>query len=215
MSERRLAVSQLCFRYRRDSEELFDHLSYEFTPGVLTAVTGASGRGKSTLLYVLGLLLAPSAGTVTFCGANVSDLRDHQRSHLRAREFGFIFQDSQLDATRTIVESVMEPSLYADIPTASARARAGALLAQFGLAHRARHRPGEISGGQAQRVAVCRALMNSPAVVFADEPTGNLDRDNATQVLEALKGAAAEGRTVIIATHDPYVMEFCEREVRL
>lgn len=187
-----LSVRDLRFRYSRNAEELFDGLSHDFTPGAVTALTGPSGRGKSTLLYILGLLLTPSSGAVFFDGRDCSSMPDAQRSRIRSERVGFVFQDSELDPARTVVDSVMEPGLYAGRRVRDLRPEAAALLEEFGLAHRADHRPGQISGGQAQRVAVVRALMGSPDVMLADEPTGNLDRGNAGLVLDALHQAAGQ-----------------------
>ncbi|MBK8460562.1 MAG: ABC transporter ATP-binding protein [Micropruina sp.] len=211
-----LAVTDLRFRYAKGGQELFDGLSHTFAPSALTALTGPSGRGKSTLLYVLGLLLTPSSGHVLVDGVNVADASDAERSRLRATRVGFVFQDSELDPARTIVDAVIEPGLYAGGRVVGLRGRAYELLEQFGLADRADHRPGQISGGQAQRVAVCRALLNDPAIVLADEPTGNLDRGNAERVLEALTSAAKDhAKTVVIATHDPFVLSYCDQRVEL
>ncbi|MDN6567120.1 MAG: ATP-binding cassette domain-containing protein [Actinomyces sp.] len=210
-----LEVEDLTFRYRRDTPELFDHLTHAFAPGAVTALTGASGRGKSTLLYVLGLMLTPGGGRVILDGRDVGAAPDAQRSHLRATRLGFVFQDSQLDPTRTLWECVCEPGLYADGPQGHWRERGLELLDQFGLGEPARSPPIQISGGQAQRVAVCRALLVDPGVVLADEPTGNLDRSNAEAVLEALSSTARSGCTVIIATHDPFVLEHADEVVAL
>lgn len=202
-----LGVEELRFSYRRAGEELFDGLSHQFAPGAVTVVTGRSGRGKSTLLYLLGLMLSPHAGRVLVGGRAASSMPDTDRSRLRASRIGFVFQDAELDPTRRVIDSVIEPGLYAGRTARRARVRARELLEQFELGHRADHRPGQISGGQAQRVAVCRALVNDPDIVLADEPTGNLDRDNATLVLTALAHAAAErGCTVVVASHDPFVI---------
>lgn len=201
-----LGVQDLSFSYRRGAEELFGGLTYTFQPGKVTAVTGASGRGKSTLLYVLGLMLRPTQGTVTLNGTALSDVPDADRAWARATTFGFVFQDSVLDPTRPIIDSVVEPALYAGWPRSRAQRRALSLLDSIGVAFRARHRPGEISGGQAQRVAVARALVNDPVVILADEPTGNLDRDNAVAVLDVLGDATTAQRSVVIVTHDPFVV---------
>ncbi|MFI2753876.1 ABC transporter ATP-binding protein [Cellulomonas sp. P22] len=202
-----LAVRDLTFAYRRrGAEELFGGLTHTFTPGAVTAVTGPSGRGKSTLLYVLGLMLRPVRGEVHVAGRRADTLSDARRSAVRSERIGFVFQDAVLDPTRTVLEGVLEPTLYAGRPTPEGRGRALALLDRLGVEARADHRPGEISGGQAQRVAVARALVNDPAIVLADEPTGNLDHDNATIVLDALREAASTGRTVVVATHDPFVL---------
>nr|WP_306237899.1 ABC transporter ATP-binding protein [Ornithinimicrobium sp. HY1745] len=218
-----LAVQGLSFAYTRGGEELFDGLTHEFTPGKVTAVTGPSGRGKSTLLYVLGLMLTPTRGEVLLGGDRVSRASDTTRSRVRAAQIGFVFQDAALDASRVILDSVIEPALYAGWSPRRARHRGRELLEQMGVAARADHKPGEISGGQAQRVAVCRALVTDPSVVLADEPTGNLDRGNAEGVLAALtqatshgrEGAEGSGRTVVIATHDPFVLEHADEVLAL
>ena len=210
-----LAVKDVRFRYGK-GEELFDGLTHGFTPGAVTALTGPSGRGKSTLLYVLGLLLTPSSGSVIVDGREASRLSDGARSRLRAAQIGFVFQDSELDPHRTVIDSVLEPALYAGRGKRAMEARARDLLTGFCLDHRADHRPGQVSGGQAQRLAVCRALLNDPPVVLADEPTGNLDRGNAELVLDALCGAAhVQGHTVVIATHDPHVLTRVDEVVEL
>lgn len=202
-----LRVQDLVFRYTPEGEELFDGLSHTFTPGKITALTGPSGRGKSTLLYVLGLMLTPSRGEVILHGRPQSAESDAARSRTRAAELGFVFQDSALDPSRSILDSVIEPSMYAGINRRAARKRAVRLLNELGVGARIDHKPGQISGGQAQRVAVARALINDPTVVLADEPTGNLDPANAAGVLDVLSNIAGTGnRTVVIATHDPYVI---------
>lgn len=210
-----LAITDLRFRYAADSEELFDGISHEFRPGAMTALTGPSGRGKSTLLYVLGLLLTPTSGAVAIGGEAASSLPDAARSRIRASRIGFVFQDAELDPTRTVIDSVLEPALYAGSRKAELVPRALELLERFGLTERAHHRPGQVSGGQAQRLAVCRALLNDPDIILADEPTGNLDRGNTDLVIGALADAADEGRVVVIATHDPYVLERCDEAVAL
>lgn len=210
-----LAVQDLSFAYQRGGEELFGGLSHEFAAGKVTALTGPSGRGKSTLLYVLGLMLRPTRGRVMMHDRSLGDARDVDRAWARATTFGFVFQDAALDQSRPILDSVVEPALYAGWSRKQAAERAVELLEVVGVSARARHRPGQISGGQAQRVAVARALVNDPVVVLADEPTGNLDRDNAETVLTALHGAAGEGRTVIIATHDPFVLQHADHVLAL
>lgn len=210
-----LAVHDLVVTYRKGGEPLFDGLSHHFSDASITAVTGPSGRGKSTLLYVLGLLLRPTRGRVLLDGVAVDQARDATRSRLRATTFGFIFQDASLDASRTIEDGVVEPALYAGSRRAEVLPVARRLLTELGVVARADHLPGEISGGQAQRVAVCRALVNDPRVILADEPTGNLDRDNARIVLDALRGATSSGRTVVVATHDPFVLDYADEVLRL
>ncbi|MFT3889158.1 MAG: ATP-binding cassette domain-containing protein [Arachnia sp.] len=211
-----LAVEELRFAYQRGGEELFGGLTHAFEPGKVTALTGPSGRGKSTLLYVLGLLLTPTAGRVLIDDRPASQSSDAARASIRSRRVGFVFQDSELDPSRRVIDSVLEPALYAGCARGEKLGRARALLDQFGLAHRADHRPGQVSGGQAQRLAVCRALLMEPDIVLADEPTGNLDRGNAELVLAALTDAAHEqARTVVVATHDPFVLEHVDEVVQL
>ncbi len=210
-----LAVEDLRFGYPGGAQELFGGLTHAFTPGHMTALTGASGRGKSTLLYLLGLMLTPSHGSVRIDGVNASALPDRARSKLRATRIGFVFQDSELDPARDVIDSVIEPGLYAGGKPAQLRPQALDLLERFGLADRADHRPGQVSGGQAQRVAVCRALINSPDLVLADEPTGNLDPANSDLVIDALRHAADTGCTVVVATHDPTVVARVDAVVTL
>jgi putative ABC transport system ATP-binding protein/lipoprotein-releasing system ATP-binding protein len=210
-----LIARGVSFSYRRGGEMVIDRFSREFRPGAITGLTGPSGCGKSTLLYLLGLLLRPAGGAILVGGREAGRLSDGLRSELRATHIGFVFQDAALDASRTILDSVMEPALYAGQTVPQVRPRAEALLDQFGLAHRARHRPGQISGGQAQRVALCRALVTQAGVILADEPTGNLDEGNTAMVLDALADLAAGGRTVVVATHDPLVAARCDEVVDL
>ena len=178
-------------------------------------MTGPSGRGKSTLLYLLGLMLKPSAGHVLIEGADASRLSDSRRADLRARYFGFVFQDSALDATRTVLDNVLETALYRNAPRKAARSRAHDLMEQFGVNIRASARPGQVSGGQAQRIALCRALLNDPLVLLADEPTGNLDPASANLVIDALHAQARSGAAVIVVTHDPTLVARCDRKINL
>lgn len=204
-----IELDGLRFGYRR-GETIIDGLSWTFPRGATTALTGASGRGKSTLLYLLGLLLTPTGGTLWWDGLATAGLGDARRSALRGRDIGFVFQDAALDAARTVLDNVCEPALYRDAVDPRLRARALAMLDRFGVELRASHRPGQISGGQAQRVALCRALLHEPAVVLADEPTGNLDAAAAAVVLDAFDEAAHGGACVVVATHDPAVVARCD-----
>lgn len=197
-----LATQDLTFAYRKGAAPVIEHLGTAFAPGAVTAVTGPSGSGKSTLLYILALMLRTSSGQVLWDGAPVAALADAERARLRAAQMGFVFQDAMLDPARTILDNVCESALFAGMPAGASRERATELLDRFGVGHRATHRPGEISGGQAQRVALCRALVTGPRVVFGDEPTGNLDHASARVVRDALVEHAHAGATVVIATHD-------------
>lgn len=209
-------VESLSFGYRR-TEPIIHGLDTVFHAGGVSGVTGASGRGKSTLLYLIGLLLTPSSGRIGIGDEpQASALGDTERSRLRASSIGFVFQDAILDPSRSVLDSVIEGAVYSGLPRNVARSRAAELLERFGVSLRADHKPGEVSGGQAQRVALCRALLHRPAVILADEPTGNLDAVSAHIVIEALAAAAhADGATVIIASHDARVVAACDTVLEL
>lgn len=197
-----LGTRGLEFRYRAGQVPIFAGVDLTVPRGSLTALTGASGSGKSTLLYVLALMLRPTSGDVLWDGRPVQGLPDGTRARLRASSSGFVFQDAMLDPTRTVLDNVCEAALYAGLSLQMARRRGRQLLDEMGVGHRADGRPGEVSGGQAQRVALCRALVTGPKVVFGDEPTGNLDDDAAELVWSVLRDRADSGCTVVVATHD-------------
>lgn len=205
----------VCHRYRVGGDQVIAPLDHAFAPGTLTAVTGPSGSGKSTLLSVLALLLTPSGGEVRWDGRPVAALPDRERSRLRAHHVGFVFQDALLDLSQTALENVLEAAWLAGMPADEGRRAASDLMERFGVAARASHRPGEISGGQAQRIALCRALVKRPRVLVADEPTGNLDTDSANLVWDALGAAASTGATVIVATHDRVRADAAPHHLRL
>lgn len=195
-------LQAITFGYRGGSGELFHGLDYRFPAGTVTSISGRSGRGKSTLLYLIGLLLRPTAGAVMIGGQRADDRSDAERADIRAAAFGFVFQDASLDASRSILDNVVEPALYGGARRKESEVHARWLLEQFSVTIPVDRKPGAISGGQGQRVALCRALIHSPPIVLADEPTGNLDPDSAEVVLSALRTRANEGTTVIIASHD-------------
>lgn len=210
-----VGARDLVFAYRRGAPPVLDGTTLELEPGTLTTLTGSSGSGKSTLLYVLALMLRPTSGVVTWDGRAVESLPDGERSRLRATHAGFVFQDAMLDPSRSVLDNVCESAIFAGVPRAEAAAHARVLLDRFGVAHRADYRPGEISGGQAQRVALCRALLTTPDVLLGDEPTGNLDDASAQVVWDALREHAATGATVVVATHDERLAALGDRRVRL
>jgi ABC-type lipoprotein export system ATPase subunit len=205
----------LAFAYRSGAASVLNDVSFEVPSGAVTVLTGPSGSGKSTLLYLLALMIRPAGGDVLWDGNQTAAMPDAARSRLRASGMGFVFQDALLDPGRTVLANVCDSGLFAGMSHRYAARRARKLLARFDIGHRADHRPGEISGGQAQRVAICRALLTDPAVVFADEPTGNLDDDSAEIVWQALTDHATAGGTVIVATHDRDLAARADHEVRL
>lgn len=210
-----LEISNLSFSYPGLDEDLYGGLNYRFSEGKITVVTGPSGCGKSTLLYLLGLMLTPSKGDVIVDSVPLSSRSNSERARARARSFGFVFQDSALDPTRTIRDCVIEPALYAGWDRQRAIERAQELLALTKVSYRQDHKANQISGGQAQRVALARSLVNDPPIVLADEPTGNLDQANAQIVLNVFADQARQGRTVIVVTHDPFVVDHADEVLEL
>ena len=185
-------------------------------PGEIVALLGPSGSGKSTLLHCLAGILRPDAGQVHFCGTRIHDQSDEQRSRLRASSFGFVFQFGSLVPELSAVENVALPLRLSGIKRKAAEERAHAWLERLDVGAVAGKRPGQMSGGQGQRVAVARALVGTPRVVFADEPTGALDSLNGDLVMEELVGAAREqGTSVVVVTHEARVAAYADREVVL
>ncbi|GAA2449459.1 ABC transporter ATP-binding protein [Agromyces soli] len=209
-----LRADGLSFRYE-PGRPLLEGWSAGFDAGEVAAVTGPSGRGKSTLLYLLGLMLRPVSGEVLLDGEPMHARPDRERAARRAATFGFVFQDAALDSSRTVLDNVLETALYRGDDRRTSARRAHALLERFGVALRAEARPGQVSGGQAQRIALCRALLGDPRVLLADEPTGNLDPTSAEVVLEALHEQAQRGAAVVVVTHDPALVARCDRELVL
>jgi putative ABC transport system ATP-binding protein len=181
--------------------------------GEYVAIMGASGSGKSTLLAILGCLDRPGLGTYRLDGADVLALTDERLSSLRLGKIGFVFQSFQLIPQLTILENVEVPLFYAGLPRAERHARARASLERVGLGHRLTHRPSQLSGGEQQRSAVARALVLDPPLLLADEPTGNLDSTNGANVLQLLRDIHAEGRTILMVTHDPGIAASADRIV--
>jgi putative ABC transport system ATP-binding protein len=190
-----------------------DDVDFAVRPGEFVAVVGPSGCGKSTLLNVLGLLDTPTSGLRLLRGRDVTALDDEARTRARKDAVGFVFQDFFLIPSLTATENVELPTLFGDDPTATERARE--LLTRVGLGDRLDHTPNELSGGQKQRVAIARALINRPAVVLADEPTGNLDSDTGAQVLSEFRRICETGVSVVAVTHDDLVTGYADRTVEL
>jgi len=196
--------------------EVLKDVNISVDPGEVVAVVGASGSGKSTLLHLLGGLDRPTAGSVWVGGTDLASLDEAGRSRLRARSVGFVFQFHQLLPEFTALENVMMPGWVAGASRAATRERAESLLEDLGLHDRFEHKPGELSGGEQQRVAVARALHMRPAVLLADEPTGNLDRRASASLLEIFERyRSRERQAIVIATHNPDVAEAAGRVVHL
>jgi len=203
-------------RYESGTEtvEALKDVNFAAEPGEFVTIMGPSGSGKSTMLNVLGLLDTPSEGVVRIDGSDVTDLSDAEMTTQRKRSIGFVFQSYFLIPTLSAVENVEVPTLFGTDPTAHERATE--LLDRVGLGDRLDHRPDQLSGGQKQRVAIARALINEPDVLLADEPTGNLDRDTGTAILEEIRRIADEaGVGVVAVTHDDLVTDYADRTVEL
>ena len=186
-------------------------VTLRIAPGDHLAIRGPSGCGKSTLLHILGCVETPTAGTLLFNGNDVTKLSDRQRSLLRLRRIGFVFQRFFLLPMLTAAENIELPQSEADVSKAERRKRTSELLDYVGLGARADHRPSELSGGEMQRVAIARALANRPGLLLADEPTGELDRATGEQIAALLDRVNADGTALVIVTHDPALAERCTR----
>jgi putative ABC transport system ATP-binding protein len=203
--------------YRRGSVAVpvLTDVDLEVAAGDWVAVIGPSGSGKSTLLSILGLLDQPDAGVYELAGADVSDIGEGERAVLRSRRIGFVFQAFQLLPRTSALENVATPLVYRRMPRRTRLERAREALEHVGLGDRADHDPGELSGGESQRVAIARALVTDPALVLADEPTGNLDVRSGHGILDLFHDLHREGRTIVMITHDPDVAAVADRQLLL
>jgi putative ABC transport system ATP-binding protein len=189
-------------------------VSFSVRRGELVAIVGPSGSGKSTLLHVMGTLERPTSGVVRVGGVDVARLSDRELSRLRAREIGFVFQQFFLAEHATVRENVADGLLYAGVPAAERYRRADEALERVGLSDRANFKPTKLSGGQRQRVAIARAVVGRPAIVLADEPTGNLDSATGASIMALLGELNADGATIVMITHDASLADQVPRQIR-
>ena len=189
-------------------------VSLKIKKGEFTAIMGPSGSGKSTFMNILGCLDRMDSGTYFLNGQDVSNLDDNQLSIIRNKEIGFVFQAFNLLPRISVLENVELPMLYAGVPAKERRLKALLALEKVGLSDRVKHKPNEISGGQKQRVAIARAMVNNPAVIMADEPTGNLDTKSSIEIMKIFQKLNAEGATIVMVTHEDDIAKCAKRVVR-
>lgn len=192
-----------------------NNVTMEIKAGEFVAIMGPSGCGKSTLLNIIGLLDNPSDGEYHFVGHEVSNYSERQRATLRKENIGFVFQNFNLIDELTVYENVELPLLYLGVPASDRKDRVGAALEHMQIPHRSNHFPQQLSGGQQQRVAVARAVIGNPKLILADEPTGNLDSANGSEVMQLLAGLNEAGTTIIMVTHDQAQAGYAHRTINL
>lgn len=191
-------------------------VSFEIKKGEFVAIMGPSGSGKSTLLHILSFLDRPTNGEYVFNGKSISELTDKEMAHIRNKEMGFVFQSFNLLSRLSVFENVSMPLMYSlDITIAKRKHLVEKAVASVGLTEKLYAEAGKLSGGQKQRVAIARALVNDPDVIFADEPTGNLDSKSGAQVMEILHDLHEDGHTIILVTHETYTSEFANRLIHI
>ncbi len=192
-----------------------DKANLKINEGEFVAIFGPSGSGKSTLMHIVGCLDIPTQGTVFLEGKDISKFSESELATIRGKTIGFIFQTFNLFQTLTVLENVMLPMVFQDMPAKERKKRAKELIEYVGLGHRVDHRPAELSGGEQQRVAVARSLAINPKIILGDEPTGNLDSKTGKKIMEGLKEVNKEGKTVILVTHDASLTSYANKIVHI
>jgi len=203
--------------YRLGEEEIraLDDVTLDIDEGEFISIIGPSGSGKSTLMHILGCLDSPTKGTIKLDGMMIHDASARQLAAIRNRKIGFVFQFFNLLPKLTVLQNVELPMIYSGVSGKQRRQRAMAALEAVDLANRAKHRPSQLSGGQQQRAAIARALVNDPRLVFADEPTGNLDSHTGEAILQLFHRLSQEGRTIMLVTHDPEIAAVTPRRIEI
>ncbi|MEI6880977.1 MAG: ABC transporter ATP-binding protein [Bacteroidota bacterium] len=217
MAQNVIDIQKIGKTYRIGTQEVNALLSVDLqiNKGEYVALMGPSGSGKSTLMNILGCLDTPSRGSYKLNGTDVSNMSDNELAEIRNKEIGFIFQTFNLLARNTSLDNVALPLVYAGVSKKERSEKAAKALASVGLGDRMEHKPNELSGGQRQRVAIARALVNQPAIILADEPTGNLDTKTSHEIMDLLEEIHQKGNTVIIVTHEEDIAKRAKRIVRL
>jgi putative ABC transport system ATP-binding protein len=203
--------------YHLGGEEIraLDDVSCDIDAGEFISIIGPSGSGKSTLMHILGCLDSPTKGTITLDGTMIQSATARQLATIRNRKIGFVFQFFNLLPKLNVLQNVELPMIYSGVSSRERRDRAMGALKQVGLENRSKHRPSQLSGGQQQRVAIARALVNDPRIIFADEPTGNLDSNTGEAILNLFRSLSAQGRTIILVTHDPEIAAVTPRKIEI
>ena len=203
--------------YHLGGEEIraLDDVSTDIEAGEFISIIGPSGSGKSTLMHILGCLDSPTKGTIELDGTMIHDASSRQLAAIRNRKIGFVFQFFNLLPKLNVLQNVELPMIYSGVSGKQRRERAMHALTLVGLENRSKHRPSQLSGGQQQRVAIARALVNSPKIIFADEPTGNVDSHTGEAILTLFRNLSKEGRTIILVTHDPEIAAVTPRRIEI
>lgn len=212
-----IEVKDLRKEYLDDSVKTvaLDGVSFNIKEGEFVAIMGPSGSGKSTLMHIIGFLDRPSTGIYKFEGQSIDQLNDDQLAYIRNEKIGFVFQFFNLLPRTTVFNNVKLPLIYTKISEEEKKERVKKAIESVGLAHRTNHYSNQLSGGEQQRVAIARAIVNNPSVIFADEPTGNLDSKSGQQIMEILQDLNEAGHTIILVTHELYTSEMAKRLIKI